>query len=94
MKGIFRFNQDAGRMGHLAGIFVAEAADVLALTGKEIYFGEVLGKYSEITVEMDADNLKPVSFEKADIATFERLKLQTGINPFDYDYAEDDEEED
>jgi hypothetical protein len=36
-------------MGALSGIFVAEeeAVEALIASGKEVYFGEVLGKHSE-----------------------------------------------
>lgn len=54
-KAIFKMNLDAGRQGSLEGIFSAEKEHVKILVEQEIevYFGEVLGKHSEIhgTVE-------------------------------------------
>ena len=54
--------------------------------GKELYLGEVLGKHSQVTLEINSSNLKSVSLcEKC----VEQLRKSTGfsvsgIYPFDY----------
>ena len=63
MKYLYRFYEDCGRMGSLDGIFVAEESDVDALIGQNLYFGEVLGKHSDIDVDFTKD-----SFEKMDVS--------------------------
>lgn len=45
---VWKFYADCGRMGSLEGIFLSSARAVEASWGKEAYFGEVLGKHSEI----------------------------------------------
>ena len=53
MKAIYQFHWDCGRMGDIAGLFVASKQDVQDAIGKEIYFGEVLGKHSEVYGTLD-----------------------------------------
>jgi hypothetical protein len=50
MKAIYRMDIDCGRNGNLTGVFIADKDHVKILLEKkiEIYFGEVLGKHSEI----------------------------------------------
>lgn len=94
MKGIYRFWQNWGRMGELHAIFVADAADVANAIGKRLYFGEVLGKHSDIYGPLEASDVTLVSDAADDVATFERLKLASGYNPLEYlDEADDEEDE-
>lgn len=62
---LFKFAVSVGRMGDLEGLFVAEEADVEALYGVEIYFGEVLGKHSEIEFELAPDMVAVLSDDPA-----------------------------
>ena len=48
MNKLYKFHWDCGRMGNLDGVFIAEPKEIEALIGKEIHFGEVLGKHSDI----------------------------------------------
>lgn len=81
MKGIYRFYWDCGRSGELNGVFVADSVDVEKAIGREIYFGEVLGKHSEISGKIEANEIALVSDDPGDVQTFERLGLETGHNP-------------
>ncbi len=49
-KGIYRLTFDCGRSGNLTGVFVDTDLRVKKLveTKMVIYFGEVLGKHSEV----------------------------------------------
>lgn len=51
MKAIYKLNADYGRNGNLTGVFIAEKEHVAVLLENkiEVYFGEVLGKHSEIS---------------------------------------------
>lgn len=51
MKALFKMDFDCGRMGNLEGVFIADTEDVEYLVNNKIsvYFGEVLGKHSEIS---------------------------------------------
>jgi hypothetical protein len=82
-------------MGELEGIFVAEPQEVKRLidSGKELYFGEVLGKHSEISGVVSVENFIFVTDEEEIVNFFEIHEMATGINPLSYfeeEGAEDD----
>jgi hypothetical protein len=84
MKAIYRFQLNCGRMGDLSGIFVADKERIESAMGERVYYGEVLGKHSEIVEELDSSHLTLISDKPEDVEVFERLKLATGHNPLDY----------
>jgi hypothetical protein len=87
MKAIYEFYWDCGRMGDLEGLFVARKQDVDAAVGKEIYFGEVLGKHSEIYGTLEEKDLKIKTEDQDFIAKFEQVigtGTISGLNPLDY----------
>lgn len=92
MKAIFKFELSCGRMGYLSGVFIADTAEVAGVIGKTIYFGEVLGKHSDISADID-DEITLLSQDPTDVETVERLGLECGINPLNYYEPEDDEED-
>lgn len=85
-KGIYKLHFDCGRMGDLEGIFIApkEHVDILIKEGIEVYFGEVLGKHSEITGPIEKKDITLVSDSLEAINIIEELDLETGYNPFAY----------
>jgi hypothetical protein len=83
MKGIYRFHWDCGR-GELHGIHVADDSEVAKIVGKEAYFGEVLGKHSEIFGDVEADELELVTDDPGAVAVFEKHGMATGYWPGDY----------
>jgi len=48
LKYLYKFYWNCGRSGNLEGLFVATEKEVADAIGKEAYFGEVLGKHSEV----------------------------------------------
>jgi hypothetical protein len=90
MKGIYRFKCDCGRMGELSGIFVADSADVEKLIGSNAYFGEVLGKHSEIEGEIEENEIELVTDNANCVEMFEFFSLATGYNPFEYLRGDDE----
>jgi hypothetical protein len=92
-KAIYRFFWDCGRQGNLHGVFVAYKDALEYAVGKELYFGEVLGKHSEVYGTFEASDLELVSDDVKDVEVFERLNLATGYNPLDY-LPDDDESDD
>ena len=87
MRHIYRFSADCGRNGCLSGVFVADHEDVAKLIGRTVYFGEVLGKHSDVSVEIDAGAIKVISdaeITSAFVDTFERVIGSQGLNPLDY----------
>lgn len=96
MKAIYEFNWDCGRMGDLNGCVVATKEEVVELIGKEIYFGEVFGKHSEVYGILEASDLKVLSEDQDFINKAQEIfgghSTISGYNPFDY--YEDGEDED
>jgi len=86
MKGIYRLSVDCGRQGGLDGIFVEDSEDIQALIDSHIkaYFGEVLGKHSEIYGSIEPTEIALVSTDETAIKIIEELGLENGYNPFDY----------
>lgn len=92
MRGLYKFYWDCGRSGHLEGVFTADAIEVADAIGKSVYFGEVLGKHSEIYGDLDAEDITLISTEPAVIAVFdEHLGGRVGFNPLRY-FSDDDED--
>jgi hypothetical protein len=86
MDAIYKMNIDCGRMGNLEGVFVADTDDIKKLikSGEEVYFGEVLGKHSEIFCAITKKHLTLVTTDEKFIELFEKYNLSTGFNPFDF----------
>ena len=84
MNKLYKFYWDCGRMGHLSGIFVADDEAVKEVIGKEIYFGEVLGKHSEIFGYLDEKDLTVLTDDQVFIKKFLELDCECGRNPINY----------
>lgn len=86
MKGIYKFEWDCGRSGNMEGLFIADSEDIKKLieSDEEIYFGEVLGKHSEVYGTIEKDDITLVSDDLNSISVFEKLDLSMGCNPLEY----------
>lgn len=94
MLKLYRFDADFGRSGSLEGLFVEDDERVKKAIGKHVYFGEVLGKHSEVYMDLEEDHFTELTDDQPFIHKFEKLNLSTGYNPFDYmEEDEEDEEE-
>lgn len=80
-KGIYRFLWDCGRMGEVKSIFVADSKDVEDAIGKNIYFGEILGKHSDVNGILEAGEIKLVTEDEHTVKMFEDFNLECGYNP-------------
>ena len=60
-KCLWNFYWDCGRQGCIDSIFKATKEEVEAAYGKTIYFGEILGKHSEIFGELEECDIKLIS---------------------------------
>ena len=82
MKKLYKFYWDCGRMGSLDGIFIADDKDVKKVIGKEVYFGEVLGKHSEIYGTLEEKDLKVITDDHDFIKKCEEYGIgNIGFNP-------------
>lgn len=94
MLGIYKFNCSF-RGGDLFGIFEADDKEIelLLSLNKQIYFGEVLGKHSEVIVTLDNDDITLVTKDPEAVCNFVEYNMEGGINPFDYYIDVEGEEE-
>lgn len=85
MKKLYRYQLDCGRMGELDGLFIATDQEVQDALGHRIYWGEVLGKHSEIYEDLRRDQLKVVSDDQDFIEKLAALlgTSVSGFNPID-----------
>lgn len=91
-KAIYRWKLDCGRMGQLAGIFVAEDANVHKAAGKRWYQTDILGKHSEIEGRLEVKEFERLTDDPVFVETFARLKCATGHNPLEWVEWEGEEE--
>lgn len=86
MKALFKMDFDCGRMGNLEGVFIADTEDVEYLVNNKIsvYFGEVLGKHSEISGCVAESEIKQITTDENVIKIVEEYGLNSGYNPFEY----------
>lgn len=52
-----RFGWDCGRMGRVEGLFITTVEALEAAYGKQVYFGEILGKHSEVYGTLDRGDI-------------------------------------
>lgn len=90
---LWKFYWDCGRMGSVEGLFVATDEEVNIAIGEEVYFGEILGKHSEVSGVLEESNL-----EKLDIDSESVMKVAeylgtnwSGYNPLNYIHYSCDE---
>lgn len=85
-KAVYEMSIDCGRSGYLEGIFVAPKRYVEELTKGhiEVYFGEVLGKHSEVFGTLSDADIKIVSDDENIVSIFEENRISSGHNPFEY----------
>lgn len=94
---LYKFYWDCGRIGSVEGVFLASKGDVNSILGKEIYFGEILGKHSEIFGVIDLGDIQLITDDQdfcEKCLKFFGDKTISGHNPIDYYEAESEEEKD
>jgi len=97
MLKLYSFYADCGRMGSLSGLFVEDDSVVAKAIGKHAYFGEVLGKHSEIEGTLEESEITVVSEDQDKIQWLIEVTggwwSISGINPMDYINLDDEEDE-
>lgn len=83
---LWRFDCRFGRMGSIHGLFVATEQDISKLTGQYAYFGEALGKHSEVYCDIEETFFTKIDL---DSETVEKVSLilgytWSGYNPLRY----------
>lgn len=91
MLKLYEFFWDCGRQGDIVGLFIATEEQVKNAIGKRVYFGEVLGKHSEIYGILEERDLFVVSDDQEKIEWLGRIlgSSVSGFNPLEYISHED-----
>lgn len=84
MNTLYKMHIDCGRSGDLYATFVSTSEDILSLLDQKINFGEVLGKHSDVSVEMKTDMFTVITEDQEFIKMFMELGLESGHVPFYY----------
>jgi hypothetical protein len=85
MKKLFKFEWDCGRMGIVDGLFIATEKEVDNLIGKEIYLGDALGKHSDISGTIEANEIKILGVSQDVVLELEKQgNTLCGYNPLEY----------
>lgn len=84
-KNLYKLQQDYGRMGFIQGFFLATPSKMESIMGTEVYFGEALGKHSEIFCNISDSTVKMISSDQSFIEKAVECGLvPNGYNPFNY----------
>lgn len=77
---LWEFYWDCGRMGNVKGVLKATQEEVDDAIGKEVYFGEILDKHSEVYGTLGKGDLKLISDNPVEVAN----ARESGYNPLEY----------
>lgn len=86
MKKVYEFYWNCGGMGSVEGVFIADEEEVSSNIGKEVYFGEILGKHSEVYGTLGEEDLTVKTDNQEAVKVIEDIFGITisGYNPMDY----------
>lgn len=93
-KYLWSFEWDCGRQGSVEGLFVATEETIKENMGKQVYFGEILGKHSEVYGTLEEGDVTKVDLDSETVEKVQKVLGSTwsGYNPLSY-IGQDDEEE-
>jgi hypothetical protein len=85
-KYLWKFYWDCGRQGSVEGMFVATEKEINEAIGKYIYFGEILGKHSEISGTLEENDFEKVDLDSDTVEKVEKVlgAEWSGYNPLGY----------
>lgn len=98
---LVNYYEDFGRMGSLEGVFLTTQEQLNRIHGKTIYFGEVLGKHSEVVSDECYQHCKTQELDDLEITTlvkifgkpYEDVLTLSGFNPVEIYLDNDPDEE-
>lgn len=94
MRKLYAYNLDCDRMGYIRGLFIEDEDVVQDALDKFVYFGEVLGKYSDISTYLGPEQLAVKSEDQEFLDQLENVLGTTNISGYNpLDYISDDEED-
>ena len=77
---LYKFYWDCGRQGDVEGIFKAKKSFVESVIGNEVYFGEILGKHSDVYGTLGEEDLEIISEDPIIVMN----TPESGYNPLEY----------
>lgn len=77
---LWKFYWNCGRQGNVEGIFKATKEEVDSAIGMEVYFGEILGKHSEVYGDIEEGEITL----KSDDPLVVQNAVESGYNPLNY----------
>ena len=92
-KVLVKYDQDF-YYGIMSGLFITTKEELETLNGREVYYCEALGKYSEVTTEDAYDYCEIVSEDQDlihDLLTVFGSNNISGYNPLEYVEESEDE---
>ena len=83
---LYKFYWDCGRQGEVEGLFFEDEEKIQSAIGKEIYFGEILGKHSDVYGTLEEQDLKAIDLpeESINMLVSHIGTHLSGYNPLDY----------
>lgn len=87
MKKLYKFEWEIKRGGEVEGLFIADDQTIKEALGKDVYFGEILGKHSEVYGTLDEEDLTVITDKPEHIAMLEEIfesSTLNGYNPLEY----------
>lgn len=94
-RAIYKMNFDCGRDGNLTGVFIAQKNHIEILINHKIkvYFGEALGKHSDVYGSIDREEITLLTDDESAIKIVEQYNLENGYNPFHYQSFNEERED-
>lgn len=88
MRRLIRVSEYIYRGCDIDSLFVADEAAWAKITkwceaGNEVYFGEIAGKHSDVSVAFDLDDFKVMSEDQGFIDQFEKIVGNFGVSILD-----------
>lgn len=86
MKKLYKFYWDCRRQGDVEGMFIADEQAIKLAMGQEVYFGEILGKHSEVYGTLEESDITEVKVSDTTIKEMEEIlgSSISGYNPLNY----------
>ena len=85
---LYKFYWNCGRAGDVEGLFISTQSKIYAALGSNVYFGEILGKHSEIYGTLDAGDITVKSDDDNVISVLRNVfggkDTLVGYNPLEY----------
>lgn len=85
MRVLVSYYKDCGRAGSVSGMFVCEKEDLSKIADKNIHFGEILGKHSDVRLRLSLEDFEIHTDDQefiSRLAGYVGGESISGYNPF------------